>query len=413
MASGTYGDVQPFISLAYTLKNAGYEIVLATHKKFEKEISGLGLDFHAISGDPAEVLQSDVGKEWIEALSTPYRIIRVWKKLQNLFKSVMEDALKDCWTASRGADAIIHSFLPLAGHSIAEKLGVPCISVYVVPLTRTRTIPNLFTPLDLSFGRSYNYFSHVITENLTWLAYGPYINKWRKCTLGVKPLPYRYDNLTNLVLYPFSPSAYPRPFDWGDNVKVTGYWKMPVKSDWNPPESLLDFLNNGSKPVFIGFGSMAEDNPEETQSIIFKALDLTGKRGVVVKGWSDYSSAGTPKNVYILDQAPYDWLFEKMEAAIHHGGMGTTGFSLMSGIPTAVVHTLPDQIFWGRQLAALGVGPEPVPRKKLDYIKLAGLINRITSDPDMKEQAMLLKAKIAIEEDPLEKAVRLIENYIT
>ena len=42
-------------------------------------------------------------------------------------------------------------------------------------------------------------------------------------------------------------------------------------------------------------------------------------------------------------------------------GAGTTGAGLRAGVPAVVVPFAMDQGFWGSRVAALGVGPPPVP----------------------------------------------------
>jgi sterol 3beta-glucosyltransferase len=58
----------------------------------------------------------------------------------------------------------------------------------------------------------------------------------------------------------------------------------------------------------------------------------------------------------------YGWS-TKLAAIVHHGGVGTTHTGLRAGIPTVVVPFFTDQPFWARRVAALGVGPAPIPRR--------------------------------------------------
>ena len=48
--------------------------------------------------------------------------------------------------------------------------------------------------------------------------------------------------------------------DWPASSMVSGYWFLDHAFDWEPPQDILDFLEAGTKPVYIGFGSMAGRN---------------------------------------------------------------------------------------------------------------------------------------------------------
>jgi sterol 3beta-glucosyltransferase len=57
-----------------------------------------------------------------------------------------------------------------------------------------------------------------------------------------------------------------------------------------------------------------------------------------------------PSHVFIINNVPHDWLFDKdrISIVVHHGGAGTTAVGLKYGRPTVVVPFFGDQKFWGR-----------------------------------------------------------------
>lgn len=44
--------------------------------------------------------------------------------------------------------------------------------------------------------------------------------------------------------------------DWGILVDVVGFCFLNLGSKYNPPEELVEWIEMGSKPVYVGFGSM-------------------------------------------------------------------------------------------------------------------------------------------------------------
>jgi sterol 3beta-glucosyltransferase len=86
-------------------------------------------------------------------------------------------------------------------------------------------------------------------------------------------------------------------------------------------------------------------------------------------------------------------MLTKLAAIVHHGGVGTTHTGLRAGIPTVVVPFFTDQPFWARRVAALGVGPAPIPRRQLTVDRLTAALRQATSSPAMRAQAAALGSR--------------------
>ena len=76
-------------------------------------------------------------------------------------------------------------------------------------------------------------------------------------------------------LFGYSPSVLPKPPDWADHHHVTGYWFLDPPPAWQPPADLLRFLDAGPPPVYVGFGSMRDDDPERVTRLVLRALALS------------------------------------------------------------------------------------------------------------------------------------------
>jgi sterol 3beta-glucosyltransferase len=193
---------------------------------------------------------------------------------------------------------------------------------------------------------------------------------------------------------------------------IAGYWFLDRASDsgWTPPVELERFIQAGEKPIYIGFGSMVGRNPARLGRIILAALDQAGLRAVIATGWGGLALEELPPDsVLQIGEAPHDWLFPRMRAVVHHGGAGTTAAGLRAGKPTLVCPFLLDQPFWGQRVHTLGVGPKPLPQKKLSVAKLTTALRSITTDTDMRTRAEALADRIAIE-NGVEKGVSAIET---
>jgi UDP:flavonoid glycosyltransferase YjiC (YdhE family) len=112
-----------------------------------------------------------------------------------------------------------------------------------------------------------------------------------------------------------------------------------------------------------------------------------------------------------LEAVPYGWLFPRMSAVVHHGGAGTTGAGLRAGVPNIVVPFTSDQPFWGRRVFELGVGPAPVPARKLSAERLACALVEATSSDQMRTKAQRLGRRIRAE-DGVSRAVAVLEAHL-
>ena len=95
-------------------------------------------------------------------------------------------------------------------------------------------------------------------------------------------------------------------------------------------------LHPGPPPVYIGFGSLVVNNPEQLTQCFISAVTNTGLRAIIQRGWGSLG-AGIQEgeqleNVCFIDAAPHDWLFDKVSAVVHHGGAGTTAAGLYAGV---------------------------------------------------------------------------------
>ena len=171
----------------------------------------------------------------------------------------------------------------------------------------------------------------------------------------------------------------------------------------------MEFLQGGSPPVYVGFGSMSNRKPEETADLVLQALARTQQRAIILSGWSGLHKADLPGSVFMLDSIPFSWLFPRVAAIVHHGGAGTTAAGLRAGVPSVVIPFFGDQPFWGQRIAELGVGPAPIPRRKLTVERLAQAIQKAVTDQAMRQRAANLGSKIQAE-DGIARAVAVVQH---
>ena len=201
----------------------------------------------------------------------------------------------------------------------------------------------------------------------------------------------------------------PRPPDWPEHVRISGSWFLDGEETWAPSAELAGFLDAGPPPVYVGFGSMSGQAPGQLVDTVVEALRRTGRRGLLATGWGGLRPGDLPASVHVVDEAPHDWLFPRMEAVVHHGGAGTTAAGLRAGRPTVVCPFSMDQPFWGRRVHEAGAGPQPVFQKHLTAPALATAIREATETPSIQRAAEALGRRIR-SENGVQRAVDLIEQ---
>ncbi|XP_015892518.3 sterol 3-beta-glucosyltransferase UGT80A2 isoform X1 [Ziziphus jujuba] len=410
---GTRGDVQPFIAIGKRLQDYGHRVRLATHSNFKEFVLTAGLEFYPLGGDP-KVLAGYMVKNKGFLPSGPSEIPVQRNQMKEIIYSLLP-ACKEPDLDSKipfKADAIIAN-PPAYGHvHVAEALKIPLHIFFTMPWTPTSEFPHPLSRVKQQAGYR---LSYQIVDSLIWLGIRDMINDVRKKKLKLRPVTYlsgsQGSDLDVPHGYIWSPHLVPKPKDWGPKVDVVGFCFLDLASNYEPPEPLVRWLEAGDKPIYIGFGSLPVQEPGKMTQIIVEALERTGQRGIINKGWGGLGNLTEPKDfIYLLDNCPHDWLFLQCKAVVHHGGAGTTAAGLKAACPTTIVPFFGDQPFWGDRVHARGVGPAPIPVDEFSLPKLVDAINFML-DPTVKERAVEL-AKAMENEDGVTGAVKAFLKHL-
>jgi len=413
-AFGSRGDVQPYVALGRGLDSAGFEVLITTHKIFEDLVRDNGLDCYPIDVDPHEVL---ISQAVAELGNNPVKIVR-W--MAKNIKPVMKEMFLVTLESGSSADLILNSLLAFAGYHVGEKLGIPSIGAFLQPATPTRFYPGasgITAPGWIPLVGLFNYSVSKLTNQFLFNLLRPIINECRVEILGLPEVSrgfyWQVDKPSNKtpILYGYSPSVLPKPADWGPQQLLTGYWFLDLADDYNPPADLVEFLQSGPPPVYIGFGGMVDHEKEKITELVFEAIELASQRAILLGGWSDLGVGDLPDHVFRVDFVPHDWLFPRMSAVVHHGGAGTTAAGLRAGVPNVIIPFFGDQAFWAWRIDALGAGVKGIPRKRLSAEKLAESIDRAAADESIRAIAAELRERIR-SEDGVETAVAHIEKIL-
>ena len=387
VTAGSRGDVAPFTGLGQRLQQAGNQVAVAAHGRFADLVRECGLEYRALPGDPVELVRARTAAPSPEAARSVFAAF-----LDELGEGVMA-------AAAAGADILLTAFGPAPlGRLVAEGFGIPSLGVYLAPGVPTREFPppgwsaagQLSTADNLSAGRE------LLAR--TGSLYADVLRRLRArldLPAATEQAPSPPDDWP--ICHGFSPAVVPRPADWPATVQVSGYWWPARPPGWRPPGPLVDFLEAGPPPVFVGFGSMTP-NHERLQDVVAVAVKRAGVRAVVQSGWAELVPDGD--DILLVGDLPHDWLLPRTAAVVHHAGAGTTGAGLRAGVPAVPVPVLVDQPFWADRLYRLGVAPRPLPMHELTADTLTDALRSCLERSTYRDHATELARRIRADDGP-------------
>jgi sterol 3beta-glucosyltransferase len=378
-ALGSRGDVWPYVLLGRALREAGHDVLISAMGRFRGLVEEASLGFHTLPGDPMD-------------LSAVRLDVSPWHPLHHL--SVIRNTVSGLIGQAADPELLLHpwaerDFVVLTpsttfAYVTATELGARCAMVVYLPTVPTGTFAHPVLTPRVALGTRGNLASWLLVERLLkpWFREPLRPAARRAWRLPAFPLATRRQGIAwppVPLLHAYSPEVVPRPRDWPAHVSVTG-WLLPEPSHEPLPERVERFLEHGPPPIFIGFGSMPVPNPERTAQIVVTALSRTGQRAIVCGAGLAHASALHSTNaVLTAEELPFEDVLHRVSAVVHHGGSGSVGAGLRSGKPTLVTPFVFDQFFWGERVRDLGVGPTPIPFRRLSEDRLARALADLAS----------------------------------
>jgi UDP:flavonoid glycosyltransferase YjiC (YdhE family) len=382
---GTRGDVHPLLALGEKLAARGHEIVVCAPPDFAADARARGFGFHAVG----RALRETLAEQAEAVVKGGLRMLRVGNRYFAECLRAQFAALPD---ATSGAQLVIGAGLQMAAPSVAERHGVPYRYVAYAPLVfPSADYPPFMLPLP-ELPRWVNRLLWAFAVAGYELFLGRHVNRGRG-TLGLPPVRGLFRHLlTEAPLLAYEPELAPAPPELRGRGRLIGCLH-PVSGPALPPK-LESFLASGPPPVYLGFGSMTDTDPAATTRVLVEAVERAGCRALVSEGWAGLGWTPLPEGVLAIGTVSHARLFPRTAAVVHHGGAGTTATAARAGVPQIVVPHVFDQIYWGRRVAALGLGPPAIPRTQLTAERLAEAIREALENEVIRERASQLGAAI-------------------
>ena len=423
LTSGTRGDVLPYIALGEGLRDAGYNVRIAASSGFANLVQQSKLTFVPFEGNPSDLMIEQGDQSALTIGSSLIRSMRATQNFLRLARPIYRTMLHSAAEACRGSDLLIHGLSTLWGAHIAEGLRIPAVRALLQPLAPTREFPSALLPFRFSLLGIGNWFSHWAVTQAIWNSWRSEINYARHADFGLPPAQWTDPSLQTfsrqpLTLNGFSEHIVPRPQDWNEKQVITGYWRTSGVEQLTGPVGAAEiveqravrlqrFIDSSHNTIAIGFGS---PGTQGYLPMLEEALHGSNAQAVLTIP-SKWHSEIKSKNIFPIEYAPHDWLYPRVKVAVHHGGAGTTSASLHAGIPTITMPLAIDQFFWGERVYKIGVGPKPIPQRKLNAENLAQAITQALTDEAMRAKAKTVSVALN-QENGIQAAVSQMRKIV-
>ena len=395
LCAGSRGDFQPYIALAQELKKLGKDVRITGFRGFESYIRNYGIEYFPINADMDSLNVDPKMLKEAGSSDNPLKMLLTFNKM----KKYGIHMVHDFYSACEGSELIVYHPGCTIGYFAAQKFGIPSVLASPFPMHRTKEYLSVVMYGKTKSNAITKSISYSMLQGMLWMASSSSLKGFWKERFGKLPdnfgCPFeRHTDRKHPAIVSCSKFVFERPGDWNENIHQKGYWFVREPNEYQPDDALVDFLNAGEKPVYIGFGSMTSLGEDEgLAGLAVEAIVKSGRRGIICgMGKPDH----LPGNVFAIGSIPHSWLFEKVSAVCHHGGAGTTAAGFKAGVPSIIIPFSNDQFAWAHRAYDLGVGTKPIPRKGLTSDKLAAAINSALSEPIITK-SRALGSSIAME----------------
>ncbi|MFC9932687.1 glycosyltransferase [Glutamicibacter sp. NPDC127525] len=397
IAPGTRGDVAPMAGLGQKLALHGFDVSIAANPAYKDLAVSAGCRFRELPGDMGALVKPAAPG----AKASPKDLRRYLRELRDYFELAATGTMA---AAERGADIIMTNAVAPYAYDVAEAMGIPAIGAHLQPIEPSAA----YSPMALGASRSFGPLGNKLLGQLFAASKAPYDLPAKRVreSLG---LPARSRAASERlrrqhrspILHGFSSVIVPRSADWHEGIVNCGYWGPPADPAWTPSQRLLDFIDEGPAPVFIGFGSTQALEPD----FITDVARRTGRR-TIVQGEPEIDEPG----ILGIGAVPHHWLFPQMAAVVHHAGAGITAAGLRAGVPAVPVPVFTDQPFWAQRIHRLGAAAEPIAYKHLTAQRLASSITGVLANEDLADGARRIARQLAAETDSSIPVIRILEQ---
>jgi UDP:flavonoid glycosyltransferase YjiC (YdhE family) len=384
---GTRGDVHPMLALGTSLAERGHDVLVCAPPDFAEETEARGLGFRAVGAPVRPYLE----RRAAALLRGPWSALR---EAERYLEESLPAQFAALPAAVEGANLIVAAGLQFAAGSLAELWRIPYRYVAYCPALFPSAEHPPFVLPPQRFPRGVNRMLWHVFLAFQERQIRPRMDAAR-ARLGLPRLESAFRHLVGeRPILAADADLAPRPADASVPIVQVPCLHPAAPAQAALPPKLEAFLDQGSAPVYLGFGSMPDPDSAATTARVLRAVERLGCRALLSAGWAGLGAEGLPEGVLAIGAMDHMALFPRVAAVVHHGGAGTTTTAARAGVPQVVVPHVLDQFYWGERVRVLGLGPPPLPRRRLEVGTLAATLAEVIGNEIVAERAADLGARL-------------------
>ena len=382
---GSYGDVLPMVGIGATARARGHRVQVIVNPYFRTVVEDAGL----------ELLSLGSADEYRELMQHP----DLWHPRRGLklvlkrgAAAYLRQAYAHVESNYQPGETVIGAHgLDLASRVFHEQHGAPLATVHFAPFA----LMSLHETARYVGAPNMARWPRWCKRALFWAGdrlivdpmIGPELNRLRN-EHGLPAVRQIYSGWSNSplrVLGMFPDWFGPVQPDWPAPIRLVGF---PL---WDPPAAaglsaeVRGFLDAGDPPIVFAPGSANVQAGDFFQAAA-DACQLLGRRGMLMTKYPEQLPKRLPPTVQPFGFVPFSELLPRVDALIHHGGIGTCAQGLACGLPQVVMPMAYDQLDNGLRLERLGVGAIVRP-KQFRPPRVAATLGQLLESPAVRERS--------------------------
>ena len=397
---GTRGDMEPFLAIGEILEEKGHEVICSFPEHFRSLAEESNIKFASLGRKYTKLLNSAAWKAFMGGGSTGLRklfsLIRLSIESSQINKGLIFKQYEII--KKERPDRILYNGKSI--YPIIWEINNRGKTILISPIPYIHYVKgHTHVAFHSNFGSFFNKLTYSFAD------FGLVITiiiaiKWLNIQRKITRKQIKKTISSRKVIYTISPTLFPKPEYWNKNIKVLGYQERDKTINWKPEKNLEKYMTKHNKILFITFGSMTNPNPEKKTNVILGILEKHNIPAIIntASGGLIKPLKYNTKLFHFVKQVPYDWIFPKIYAVIHHGGSGTTHTAIKHGCATMIIPHIIDQYAWNDLVSDLGIGPVGIAVNKLKIKSLEPKILDLFQNHSYKTRALWISKKLKRED---------------
>ncbi|WP_287882385.1 nucleotide disphospho-sugar-binding domain-containing protein [Aquitalea sp.] len=392
-ASGTGGDILPFITLSQELQKSGHRIMMLVPHLHKTLIASSGVPFQTFSTfDEWQALLDDP-KLWDERKGWEV----IWRGLvphlgavSHLVRQLQDN--EDCVVLSHPI------LLPMSALARSVRPNLRIVAAYLAP-------SNLCSSHDMLAAGSLQIpaWMPIAWKQLLWKVIHkawidpvtlPSLNAVRS-QHGLPAVAHFFEHMltvpdASVGLFPSWYAAvqqdWPQPFYEGCFVRNS----EPSQDKLSP--ELEHFLSDGTLPIVFTPGT-GHRHASSYFAAAAKVLKQLGRRGIFVTPHASQLPDSLAASIMWQAHVSFASLLPRVAAIVHHGGIGTIAEAFHAGIPQLIVPFAYDQFDNAQRAKRLGVA-DVLPAKLLSSTRMQKKLQNLLTSHEISQSCSRIAQKM-------------------